>query len=213
MAFSADELSVLRRVLACALQSAALPAQEIRECLHLALAVDDASRESHRLRDFLFADVARYRAALPGSATGYLAQLRTALDAGYTPSDEDVAALRRLCADRTGAQESARRVELLVRAALPVAHRRLLALPGGADAAGVAEAARGVQDADGADEKGEPRKEPAKKPEPAPAQPSQPSQPGRARPSRRPVPTPGEVFPPRRKPQRPEQARPHALTA
>ncbi|MGD9484662.1 hypothetical protein WDH52_15610 [Streptomyces sp. TRM70308] len=194
MAFSAEELCVLRRALACALQSAALPAQEIRECLHLALAVDDATREGRRLRDFLFADVARYRDALPGSATGYLARLRGALDAGYVPADEDVTALRRLCADRTGAQESARRMELLVRAALPVARRRLLALPGG-----LAEA----------EEEREPRKKPA--PGPVPAPPPASPEPARERPARRPVPTPGEVFPPRRGPRRPEES--HALTA
>lgn len=78
MAFSADELRVLRRALAHALQttspSAPLGAlgpewtQDIQEYLRLAEAVDEAVREGGRLRAFLLADLARYRAALPGSA-------------------------------------------------------------------------------------------------------------------------------------------------
>ncbi|MEE1930391.1 hypothetical protein V1J52_19760 [Streptomyces sp. TRM 70351] len=190
VAFSAAELDVLRRALATALQSAALPAQEARECLHLALAVDDATREARRLRDFLLADLARYRAALPGAATGYLAQLRRALDAGYVPGDADLAALRRLCGARTGAHEAARRAELLVRAALPAARTRLRALPGGQAGADREE------DAPAAPEPG--RRRPAKEPgRPAPG----------PAPAPRPIPTPGEVFPPRRKPG------PRALTA
>ena len=82
MAFSADELRVLRRALAIALQPAPVPAphrplgpqraEEVRECLRLSEAVDEAVREGGRLRAFLLADLARYRSALPGAAPGYL---------------------------------------------------------------------------------------------------------------------------------------------
>ncbi|MBD3932190.1 hypothetical protein IF129_11585 [Streptomyces chumphonensis] len=198
MAFSAEELRVLRRALATTLQSAALPAQEIRECLMLTLAVDDATHEAARLRRFLFADVARYRAALPGAAAGYLARLGSALDAGYTPTDEDVTALRRLCAGRTGAQEAARRMDLLVRAALPAARTPLAALPGGLGASG----AGGEEDAEpGApEEPREPRRPERDEPAPERDRPAGPQRPSR------PIPTPGEVFPPRRRTPPPEQA-------
>src|SRR5690606_2473267 len=66
MAFGAEELRVLRRALALALHPAAASADDVQDCLRLADAVDEATRESARLRAFLVADLGRYRAALPG---------------------------------------------------------------------------------------------------------------------------------------------------
>ncbi|MFH9419862.1 hypothetical protein [Streptomyces sp. NPDC017529] len=195
MAFSADELRVLRRALAAALQPTrhttgatdapagydADGAQEVQEYLRLAEAVDEAAREGGRLRAFLLADLARYREALPGSASGYLEQLQEALAVGYDPGAADLAALRSLCAQGQSPAESARRAALLRRcenlAELSV-RARLRALPGGRTA-------------------GEP--DPAPRPAPHP-------QPKAPRPGR-PVPTPGDVFPPRRRPTPPPAAR------
>ncbi|MET9295362.1 hypothetical protein [Streptomyces sp. NPDC003077] len=198
MAFSADELRVLRRALATVLLPThpAVPAgtppaspsgardpewvAEVQEYLRLAEDVDEAAREGGRLRAFLLADLARYRAALPGSAHGYLDQLHAALDAGYDPGPDDLAALRSLCALPASQGETRRRAALLRRCS-HLAERsvraRLRALPG-------SRAAEGAQP-----------------PKPAPAPRPQPSRPDR------PVPTPGEVFPPRRKPAPPPAAR------
>ncbi|WP_327190189.1 hypothetical protein [Streptomyces xinghaiensis] len=106
LAFSADEVSVLRRALALALRPGPAPARpgperagERRELERLAEDMAEAVRESDRLRTFLHADLARYRAALPGSSAGYLDRLREAADAGRPPGEEDLAALRSLCAD------------------------------------------------------------------------------------------------------------------
>ena len=73
MAFSADELRVLRRALAEALLTAphtesARAAGDVQDYLRLAEALAEAEREGGRLRSFLLADLARYRAALPGTA-------------------------------------------------------------------------------------------------------------------------------------------------
>ncbi|WAP56835.1 hypothetical protein [Streptomyces sp. S465] len=123
MAFSADELRVLRRALAIALQPdpvtpSAGPlgpdrAEEVQDCLRLAEAVDEAVREGGRLRAFLLDELARYRAALPGAAVGYLEQLQGALAAGYEPLAEDLAALRTLCGSAAGGGEATRRRALL----------------------------------------------------------------------------------------------------
>ncbi|MFH8349074.1 hypothetical protein [Streptomyces sp. NPDC018045] len=195
MAFSADELRVLRRALAAALQPTrhttgapagydADGAQEVQEYLRLAEAVDEAAREGGRLRAFLLADLARYREALPGSSQGYLGQLQEALAVGYDPGPADLAALRSLCGVRQqGPAEHARRTALLRRCeslAERSVRARLHALPGGRTA-------------------DEPEPEPA--PRPAPGPQPRPPRPGR------PVPTPGEVFPPRRKPVPPPAAR------
>ncbi|MBJ6620767.1 hypothetical protein [Streptomyces sp. DHE17-7] len=93
MAFGAQELRVLRRALALALKPSPVSAQEARDCLRLAESLDEAMRESARMRAFLVADLARYRAALPGTATGYLALLDEALAAGHRPGADDLAAL------------------------------------------------------------------------------------------------------------------------
>ncbi|WP_414168332.1 hypothetical protein ACMATS_16875 [Streptoverticillium reticulum] len=214
MAFSADELRILRRALAIALRPHSVlrhpgpaRAEEVRDCLRLAEAVDEAAHEGDRLRAFLLADLARYRSALPGAAPGYLERLQDALAAGCRPGAEDVAALRTLCAATSGRAEAGRRAALLQRCerltqaavpasrtdGAPVARRtRLLALPGGRTA---------PQEADGP----KPGARPAAPERPAekPAAPPSPPRPDR------PIPTPGEVFPPRRKPTPP----PTGLTA
>lgn len=123
MAFSADELRVLRRALAIALQPHPVTlspghggpdrTEEVQDCLRLAEAVDEAVREGGRLRAFLLDELARYRAALPGAAVGYLDQLEGVLAAGYEPLPEDLAALRQLCRSAAGTGEAERRRALL----------------------------------------------------------------------------------------------------
>ncbi|NGN70127.1 hypothetical protein G5C51_40350, partial [Streptomyces sp. A7024] len=153
MAFSADELRVVRGALAIATQSMT-PRQSresvLRDCLRLAAAVDETIREAERMRDFLVADLARYRAALPAAAAGYTELLREALNGGYTPLTADLAALHSLTALPAGPAETARRKALLSRCEEAAARRlphvaeqrtgspdvsrpapRLLALPGG----------------------------------------------------------------------------------
>ncbi|MFF6775279.1 hypothetical protein ACFY8W_17160 [Streptomyces sp. NPDC012637] len=200
MAFSADELRVLRRALATALNPAPLQDDDVQDCLRLADSVDEAVREAGRLRAFLLADLVRYRQALPGSLTGYLELLQDALSTGYDPGAEDLAALRALRGNPAAAVLLARcqvLAERSVRARLakvaqarvpqpsPVGslaqarqlrqpRTRLLALPGGRAA-----------------EEG-----------PKPPAPSGPAKPGPKPPApgERPVPKPSEVFPPRRRP-------------
>ncbi|WP_329127840.1 hypothetical protein [Streptomyces sp. NBC_01465] len=186
MAFSADELRVLRRALAIALNPTAPVADdEQQDCLRLADSVDDAIHEAGRLRTFLLADLARYRDALPGSAPGYTELLQDALAAGYDPRPEDLAALRSLRGMPSGAvllrrcqdlAEQSVRARLAGRtaASTPAPRTRLLALlPGGRAAAG--------------DPK--PSEQPPVKP-PIPL---------------RPAPKPSEVFPPRRRPVPPPE--------
>lgn len=143
--------------------------------------MDDAVREAGRLRAFLLADLARYREALPGSLGGYLVLLQDALEAGYDPDADDLAALRALRGNpraatllercRTLAERSVRarlaRVCQAGATAAPAPRARLLALAGGR----------------AADE-----------PKPTPGGPKPPA------PGERPVPKPSEVFPPRRRP-------------
>lgn len=201
LAFSADELRVLRRALAQVLRTtdhttplAALGpewSQDVQDYLRLAEAVDEAVREGGRLRAFLLADLARYRAALPGAAAGYLAQLKEALATGYVPGADDLAALRALRTARTGPAEQAHRSALLrhcEQLAEQSVRVRLRALPGGRSASG-----------------GGREREPEKQPPPAP-QPKREPAPKSPRPDR-PIPTPGEVFPPRRKPTPPPESR------
>ncbi|MFF0062804.1 hypothetical protein ACFYRC_14855 [Streptomyces sp. NPDC005279] len=194
MAFGADELRVLRRALAVALHPALLADEDIQDCLRLADSVDEAVREAGRLRAFLHADLARYRAALPGSATGYLELLQDALAGGYDPRPEDLAALRTLRGSPAGAavlhrcqtlaeasvraRLAGRPVEAAPSPAAPAPRTRLLALPGGRAAA----------------DEPKPQQKPQQKPQPkAPV------------PADRPVPKPSEAFPPRRKPMPPPE--------
>lgn len=185
---------MLRRALALALNPSPVSAQEAQDCLHLADSLDEAMREGARLRAFLLADLARYRAALPGTATGYLALLDEALGAGHRPDADDLAALGALrgtpaaaallarCAPETPTAPTASTVPL------PAARTRtrLHAVPGGRQSGK------------------EPPQKPAAKPSPRPA-------PAPATP-KRPVPTPGEVFPPR-KPAPPAPDSRHHLAA
>src|SRR4051812_28622645 len=96
MAFGVEELRVLRRALALAIHPTPAPAEDVQDCLRLAESVDEATREGARLRAFLVADLARYRAALPGTAAGFLTLLEEALGAGHRPNPDDLAALRAL---------------------------------------------------------------------------------------------------------------------
>lgn len=88
MAFGAEELRVLRRALALALHPSLVSAEDLQDCLKLAESVDEAAREGARLRAFLVADLARYRAALPGTAAGYLLlwRRRSATATARTPT-------------------------------------------------------------------------------------------------------------------------------
>lgn len=224
MAFGAEELRVLRRALALALNPSPVSAEEVQECLRLARSVDEAAREDARLRAFLLADLARYRAALPGTVTGYAALLTQALDAGYRPHPDDLAALRALRGNPVAASLLERCRPLVAqdvrarfagraatsavvvpasRAASGRSRLRLTALPGGLV----------EQDARAAGEPARPKParpsrpaEPADKPGPVP-------RPDAPRPARRPIPTPGEVFPPKRKPAAPPANPPQQLAA
>ncbi|MET9773339.1 hypothetical protein ABZ023_03600 [Streptomyces sp. NPDC006367] len=199
MAFGAQELRVLRRALALALNPSPASAEDVQDCLRLAESLDEVAGESARLHDFLMADLARYRAALPGSVTGYLTLLDEALCAGHRPGPDDLAALRALRGNPAAAALLARcappATTATITAAttatvtLPAARTRLLALPGGRCAAGQDPAAR-------------PGEQPPRQPSPRPA----PATP------KRPVPTPGEVFP-RRKPVPPPAGSRHHLAA
>lgn len=202
MAFGAEELRVLRRALALALHPSPVSAEDVQDCLRLADAVDQAVSEGARLRAFLLADLARYRAALPGTATGYLALLEDVLGTGYQPGADDLAALRALRGNPVAAAlldrcrtvaEQAVRARLAGRShpavpaprpLVPASRTRLLALPGGRSEAGDRAAPK------------------PKTPHTPPAKPAAPEPP-------RPVPTPAEVFPPKRRPTDP----PHQLAA
>ncbi|GAA2298477.1 hypothetical protein GCM10010234_46170 [Streptomyces hawaiiensis] len=216
MAFGVEELRVLRRALALALHPTPASADDVQDCLRLAESLDEALREGARLRAFLVADLGRYRAALPGTAAGYLALLDEALGAGYRPLPDDLAALRALRGNPAAAALLDRCTPAPVDVApAPVAavpgsrtrsrscvrsRTRLLAIPGGRRASGDA-VAEG------------PEKQPEKKPtrKPTPPKPAPAPTPGTPKPSR-PIPTPGEVFP-RRKPAPPPPANPQQLAA
>ena len=207
MAFGAQELRVLRRALALALHPGRASAEDVKDCIRLAASLDEAMCEAARLRAFLVADLDRYRAALPGTAAGYLALLEEVLGAGYRPVPDDLAALRALRGNPKGAAllERCRSLaEQDVRArfaqgarkvpapAVPPSRTRLLALRGGAgsDAARTAEG----------------QEKPAQKPTPKPGQapPGRPAERPAGEPApKRPIPTPGEVFPKRKPPTPP----------
>lgn len=221
MAFGAEELRVLRRALALALHPGTVSAEDIQDCHRLAESLDEATREASRLRAFLVADLARYRAALPGTAAGYLTLLREVLPAGYRPDPDDLAALRALRGNPTAAAlldrcqvlaEQDVRARLARRTAhrapaavptVPASRTRLLALPGGLSGESCARTAVAAGDPAGRPGE-EPRKKPAGRPA-APAPGPVPVEPAAPDPARRPVPTPGEVFP-RRKPTPPPAA-------
>ncbi|MEU0251462.1 hypothetical protein ABZ299_02750 [Streptomyces sp. NPDC006184] len=218
MAFGAEELRVLRRALALALHPGHASAEDVQDCFRLAESLDEAMREGTRLRAFLVADLGRYRAALPGTAAGYLALLEEVLGAGYRPVPDDLAALRALRGNpvaaalldrcRTLAEQDVRARfaqggRKVPAPAVPSARTRLLALAGGAGSGAGEPGARSA--ATRADDEpatpatpATPAPEPAPKPSPAPGERPAPQTP------KRPVPTPGEVFP-RRKPAEPRE--------
>ncbi|MFG3661354.1 hypothetical protein [Streptomyces sp. NPDC047706] len=214
MAFGVEELRVLRRALALALHPGQTSAEDVQDCHRLAESLDEAMREGARLRAFLVADLARYRAALPGTAAGYLTLLDEALRAGHRPHPEDLAALRALRGTpaaaalpdrcRTLAEEDVRARPARSAPApppmtptprVPASRTYLHALPGGL--------AHGpYADADTPERK--PEKRPAEKPaQPSPGPATPAPAPAAPKPARRPVPTPGEVFPRRKPPQPP----------
>ncbi len=195
MAFGAEELRVLRRALALALHPSPASAEDVQDCLGLAESVDEAAREGARLHAFLLADLARYRAALPGAATGYLTLLEEALGVEYRPTGDDLAALRALRGNPAAAT-------LLNRCQVPVDRPRLTALPGGR---ALIDPPRAPAATKGPDER--PAKKPTPQPKPKPHPTPQPAHPPR------PIPTPGEVFPPRRKPPAPPVKPPQQLAA
>ncbi|MDQ0959984.1 putative RNase H-like HicB family nuclease [Streptomyces sp. B4I13] len=220
LAFGAEELRVLRRALALALHPGPVSAEDIQDCHRLAESLDEAMHEAARLRAFLVADLGRYRAALPGTAAGYLALLEEVLATGYRPDPDDLAALRALRGNPAGAallercqtlaeqdvrarlaRRTARRAPAAT-ATVPASRTRLLALPGGlSEEAPVCVSAGSAGSAAGADPGGRPQGEPRKKPAGKPATPGPgpvPAEPASPEPARRPVPTPGEVFPRRR---------------
>lgn len=218
MAFGVEELRVLRRALALALNPDPASAEDVQECLRLAESLDEALREGARLRAFLLADLARYRAALPGTAAGYLALLEEGLGAGYRPEADDLAALRALRGNPVAATLLSRcqvlaeqdvrarlargtgRRAVTVAPVVPASRTRLLALPGGLSAEPAA------------DEERDPAQKPAKKPVTRPAEKPGAPEPAAPQPPRRPIPTPGEVFP-RRKPAPPPEHPPQQLAA
>ncbi|WP_141316642.1 hypothetical protein, partial [Streptomyces spinoverrucosus] len=207
MAFGVAELRVLRRALALALHPGQASAEDVQDCHRLAESLDEAMREGARLRAFLVADLARYRAALPGATAGYLTLLEEALRAGYRPHPDDLAALRslrgnpsatalldrcqtlaeqdvraRLTRSTTTPPHAATHTATLA-PVVPASRTHLLALPGGLTNTAENPAAKPDR---------KPEKKPAEKPtEPSPAPTPAPT----PKPTRRPIPTPGEVFP------------------
>ncbi|WP_225824969.1 hypothetical protein [Streptomyces naphthomycinicus] len=207
MAFGVEELRVLRRALALALHPGHVSAEDVQDCHRLAESLDEALREGARLRAFLVADLGRYRNALPGTAAGYLTLLEEALGAGHRPAPDDLAALRALRGNPAAAAlldrcqalaehdvrarfaQGARKVPA---PAVPPARTRLLALAGGAGEPGVR------REDERPEEPSEPASKPAPKPRPAPGPSERPaSEPTAPEPGapKRPIPTPGEVFP------------------
>lgn len=209
MAFGTQELRVVRRALALALQPGPAAAEDAQDCQSLAEHLDEAVREGARLRAFLLSDLARYRAALPGSVTGYLTLLEEALAAGYRPDRDDLAALGALrgspraaalldrCAPHTASGDG-----LPASPRVPASRSGLRALPGGRTGAA---AVRMPADA-GGDAGGDADKDQDGRPAPTPPRPPERPAPGPGAPAPgRPVPTPGEVFPRRRPAPAPPQ--------
>lgn len=229
MAFGVEELRVLRRALALALHPAPASAEDIKDCHRLAESLDEAVREGARLRAFLVADLARYRAALPGTAAGYLTLLEEALGAGYRPDPDDLAALRALRGNpvaaallircqmlaerdvraRLAGATSTRRAQ--VAPVVPASRTRLLALPGGLAAGPSGVPRGGVLGGPAEQDAKEPQRAPRKEPAKHPVKPAEKPAPAAPKPSR-PIPTPGEVFP-RRKPAQPPSNAPQHLAA
>ncbi|MGW0995897.1 hypothetical protein ACWD5V_21895 [Streptomyces sp. NPDC002523] len=219
MAFGVEELRVLRRALALALQPGHASTEDVQDCFRLAESLDEAMREGARLRAFLVTDLGRYRSALPGTAAGYLTLLEEVLGAGYRPTPDDLAALRALRGNPVAAALLGRcqvLAEQVVRArfaqgahtvpapAVPASRNRLTALRGGVGEAWVMVA----EEAEKRPQK--PAQKPGRTPSERPAE-----RPG-AEPAspKRPIPTPGEVFPRRKPPAAPaDPQQPRQLAA
>ncbi|WP_031165092.1 hypothetical protein [Streptomyces durhamensis] len=215
MAFGVEELRVLRRALALALHPGQASAEDVKDCCRLAESLDEAMREGARLRAFLVADLGRYRAALPGTAAGYLTLLEEALGAGHRPTPDDLAALRalprspaaaalldrcRALAEQDVRARFAQGARKVPAPAVPPSRTRLMALQGGGAGPGVRQAEEPQEPAQ------KPAQDPVSKPTPKPAPtPAERPAPEPATP-KRPIPTPGEVFP-RRKPAPPAESR------
>ncbi|WP_329055691.1 hypothetical protein OG873_24145 [Streptomyces violaceus] len=240
MAFGVEELRVLRRALALALHPTSASPDDVQDCLRLAESLDEATREGARLRAFLVADLGRYRAALPGTAAGYLTLLDEALGAGYRPHPHDLTALRALRGNPTAAALLDRcrllaeqHVRTHAQQHSPTA-RPFTRMPPAAPTApttpatptvpaartrllalpgGLSTPGESAKDTPGRQPEKKPaRKPPAPKPAPKPTPAPTPAPtPGTPKPSR-PIPTPGEVFP-RRKPTPPPPANPQQLAA
>ncbi|MER5943779.1 hypothetical protein ABT121_41555 [Streptomyces sp. NPDC001928] len=243
MAFGVEELRVLRRALDLALTPCPASAEDVEDCLRLAQSLDEAMREGDRMRAFLVADLARYRAALPGTAAGYLALLKEALGGGYDPTPDDLAALRALHGNPTAATLLSRCLPLADQAprttqatpSIPASRTHLQALPGGLcattpttpvdlPAQAVAETAprttpwttpRTATEAAAQDPAKQPRKKPAEKP--ATPKPAPGPGPGSEPPPGTPKPTRPIPTPgevfPRRKPTPPPTTPPQQLAA
>ncbi|MFD5819814.1 hypothetical protein [Streptomyces sp. NPDC127038] len=193
MAFGAEELRVLRRALALALHPSPVSAEDVQDCLRLAESLDEAAREGARLRAFLLADLVRYRAALPGTAAGYFALLEEVLASGYRPEPDDLAALRALRGNPVAA--------VLLERCRVLAEQDVRARLAGRAVASVPASRTRLLALPGGRAAEEPDRRPAPGEQPRPPRPD------------RPVPTPGEVFPPRRKPGPPPADPPHQLAA
>ncbi|MFD8736389.1 hypothetical protein ACFV06_15960 [Streptomyces sp. NPDC059618] len=193
MAFGAEELRVLRRALALALHPSPVSAEDVKDCLRLAESLDEAAHEGARLRAFLLADLVRYRAALPGTAAGYFALLEEVLASGYRPEPDDLAALRALRGNPVAA--------VLLERCRVLAEQDVRARLAGRAVASVPASRTRLLALPGGRAAEEPDRRPAPAEQPRPPRPD------------RPVPTPGEVFPPRRKPGPPPADPPHQLAA
>ncbi|MFF8942652.1 hypothetical protein ACF1A5_10340 [Streptomyces sp. NPDC014864] len=231
MAFGVEELRVLRRALDLALHPRPASAEDVQDCLRLTESLDEAMREGARLRAFLLADLARYRAALPGTAVGYVALLSEALSAGHRPGRDDLAALGALRGNAAAAA-LLDRCRALLGPVAPASHGARpagAALPAATALSGAPtlpasrsplHALQGGRTGTLAGQGGDPGKGPAKKPAPKPAErpapppapPAPAPAPGTPQPARRPIPTPGEVFP-RRKPAPPSERPQQELAA
>ncbi len=137
LAFGAHEVAVLRRALALAMKVGpdsgaqgaagvcAEPTPTPLDFWFLDQAIAEAEAERDRLRSFELAELAAHRAALPGTATTYLATLeRVVATYAYIPTAEDLAALRGLVELPCGTAEHTRRRALLRRCGL-VAERAM----------------------------------------------------------------------------------------
>lgn len=120
LAFAMSEVKVLRRALLLAMKSGTPPRRPGDpapvDYWLLDRAIAEADAERHRLRAFHLAELEHQRGALPGSAATYLTSLEHAVAGyGYTPTAEDLAALRALAEHPCGTREQHRRERLLTR--------------------------------------------------------------------------------------------------